>query len=181
MNVTRTALPEVLLITPRIVRDDRGAFWETWNQKEFAQAGLPANWVQDNCSLSRRNVIRGIHYQIAQPQAKLVRVTRGSILDVAVDLRRSSPMFGQYVAVELSAECGECLYIPIGFGHGFAALSDTVGLAYRVSDFYCPAGERTLLFNDPNIRIEWPVPQGAAIVSDKDLNGKLLGDLEVFA
>ena len=147
MHIVPTALPEVLLITPRIFRDNRGAFWETWNQKACEDAGLPSVWVQDNTSVSARNVVRGLHYQIIQPQGKLVRATRGTVLDVAVDLRRSSPNFGRYVAVELSAETGQMLYIPIGFGHGFAALTDDVGLAYKVTDYYFPAGERTLLWN----------------------------------
>jgi dTDP-4-dehydrorhamnose 3,5-epimerase len=162
-------------------RDDRGAFCETWNQKWFAEAGLPPEWVQDNCSYSARNVIRGIHYQVVQPQAKVVRVTSGVVLDVAVDLRRSSPEFGRHVAVELSAEQGQMLYIPAGFGHAFAALTDNVGLAYKVTDYYCPAGERTILWNDPDIAIPWPVSPQDAILSDKDLKGCILREAEVFA
>lgn len=181
MNVAPTALPEVLLITPRIFRDARGAFWETWNQKLYAGHGLPEHWVQDNCSSSSRNVVRGLHYQVIQPQAKLVRVTRGAVFDIAVDLRRNSPNFGKHVAVELSAENGAMLYIPVGFAHGFAALTDDVGLAYKVTDYYCPAGERTLLWNDPELAIAWPVPEVDAILADKDRNGKLLRDAEVFA
>src|ERR1700692_4840148 len=135
MNIVATSLPDVLLITPRIFRDNRGAFWEAWNQKGFEEAGLPSTCVQDNCSVSARNVVRGIHYQMIQPQAKLVRVTRGAVLDVAGDLRRSSPNFGRHVAVELSAENDLTLYIPIGFGHGFAALTDDASLAYKVTDY----------------------------------------------
>lgn len=181
MNIAQTALLEVLLITPKIFRDARGAFWETWNQKAFSDAGMPSTWVQDNCSSSIKNVVRGIHYQVIQPQDKLVRVTRGSVLDVAVDLRRSSPNFGRHVAVELSAENGLMLYIPIGFGHGFAALTDDVGLAYKVSDYYCPAGERTLVWNDPDVAISWPVSAEDAILAEKDRKGALLHDAEVFA
>ncbi len=181
MNVEQTTLPEVLLITPRIFRDNRGAFWEAWNQKAFEDAGLPSNWVQDNCSVSKRNVVRGIHYQVIQPQAKLIRVTHGAVLDVAVDLRRSSPNFGRHVAVELSAENALTLYIPVGFGHGFAALTDDVGLAYKVTDYYCPAGERTLLWNDADIAISWPIAPQDAILAEKDRNGATLRTAEVFA
>src|SRR5258708_35679717 len=119
MNIVQTALPEVLLITPRIFRDNRGAFWETWNQKAYEDAGLPTIWVQDNTSVSNRNVVRGMHYQVVQPQGKLIRATRGTVLDVAIDLRRSSPNSGRHVAVELSPDTGQTLYIPIGFGYGF--------------------------------------------------------------
>jgi len=181
MKVEQTALPEVLLITPRIFRDNRGAFWEAWNQKAYEDAGLPSNWVQDNCSTSARNVVRGIHYQVIQPQAKLIRVTRGAVLDVAVDLRRSSPNFGRHVAVELSAENALTLYIPVGFGHGFAALTDDAGLAYKVTDYYSPAGERTLLWNDPDLAIPWPVAAADAILAEKDRAGLPLRSAEVFA
>jgi dTDP-4-dehydrorhamnose 3,5-epimerase len=181
MNIVPTALPEVLLITPRIFRDNRGAFWEAWNQKAYEDAGLPSSWVQDNCSTSARKVVRGVHYQVIQPQAKLVRVTRGAVLDVAVDLRRSSPNFGRHIAVELSAENALTLYIPVGFGHGFAALTDEAGLAYKVTDYYCPAGERTLIWNDPDVAIPWPVDTQDAILARKDRNGSPLRTAEVFA
>jgi dTDP-4-dehydrorhamnose 3,5-epimerase len=181
MNVIPTALPEVLLITPRIFRDNRGAFWETWNQKASEEAGLTSVWVQDNASISARNVVRGMHYQVIQPQGKLIRVTRGAVLDVAVDLRRSSPNFGKHVAVELTAESGQMLYIPIGFGHGFAALTDDAGLAYKVSDYYCPAGERTILWDDPDVAIQWPVAPQDAILAEKDRRGSPLHTAEVFA
>jgi len=180
MNVQPTALPEVLLITPRIFRDNRGAFWEAWNQKAFADAGLPSNWVQDNCSVSTRNVVRGIHYQLIQPQGKLIRVTHGAVLDVAVDLRQSSPNFGRHIAVELSAENALVLYIPVGFGHGFAALTDDATLAYKVNDYYSPAGERTVLWNDPDLAIPWPLAPQQAIVSEKDRAGSLLRAAEVY-
>lgn len=181
MKIVETALPGVLVLTPSIYRDLRGAFCETWNLRSYADAGLPANWVQDNCSYSAKNVVRGMHYQIIQPQAKLVRATHGAVLDVAVDLRRSSPHFGRHVAVELSAENGQMIYIPVGFGHGFVALSEEVGLAYKVTDYYCPAGERTILWNDPDLAISWPVSPKEAILSEKDLQGSLLRDAEVFA
>jgi dTDP-4-dehydrorhamnose 3,5-epimerase len=181
MNVVPTALPEVLLITPRIFRDNRGVFWESWNLKAFEEARMPSVWVQDNCSTSARNVVRGMHYQVIQPQGKLVRVTRGAVIDVAVDLRRSSPNFGRHVAVELSAKNGLMLYIPIGFGHGFAALTDDAGLAYKVTDYYCPAGERTLLWNDPDVAIPWPVRPEDAILAEKDRQGSPLRTAEVFS
>jgi len=143
-------------------------------------AGLPSNWVQDNFSLSRKNVLRGIHYQLLQPQGKLVRVTHGAVLDAAVDLRRSSPHFGRHVAVELSGENGCMLWIPPGFGHAFLVLSDVAGFAYKVTDYYSPGGERTILWNDPAIGIPWPVKPEEAIVSSKDRLGALLPAAEVF-
>jgi len=180
MKIAETSLPGVLLLCPTMFRDNRGAFYETWNHMRFAEAELPTEWVQDNCSYSARNVVRGIHYQVVQPQAKLVRATGGIILDVAVDLRRRSPNFGRHVAVKLSANEGQMLYIPVGFGHGFAALTENVGVAYKVTDYYCPSGERTLLWNDPNLGIEWPVPSAVAILSDKDRKGATLHEAEVF-
>lgn len=181
MKIEETRLPGVLLLTPAIYKDDRGAFMETFNLRAMAEAGLPANWVQDNFSVSKKNVLRGIHYQITQPQGKLVRVTHGAVLDVAVDLRRSSPAFGQHVAVELSSENGAMLWIPAGFGHGFLALTDAAGFAYKVTDYYAPAGERTILWNDPELKIKWPIAEGDAIVSDKDRKGMRLRDADVFA
>ena len=181
MKVTETALPGVLLFTPTIYRDSRGAFWETWHERTMAEAGLPARWVQDNFSLSKKNVVRGIHYQVIQPQGKLVRVTHGAIFDVAVDLRRSSPHFGKHVAVELTGDNGQILWIPEGFGHGFLALSEIVGFAYKVTDFYSREGERTIAWNDPDIAIPWPIDPQAAIVSDRDAKGARLASVEVFA
>ena len=180
MKIEETSLPGVLVLTPKIYRDDRGAFSETFNQRRMAEAGLPTHWVQDNFSLSQKNVLRGIHYQITQPQGKLVRVTHGAVLDVAVDLRRSSPTFGRHVAVELSGENGKMLWIPSGFGHAFLVLSDIAGFAYKVTDYYSPEGERTILWNDRELGIEWPVIASDAIVSEKDKKGKLLRDAEVF-
>lgn len=181
MKIAETALPGVLILTPNIYRDDRGAFMETWNQKSFTEAGLPSTWVQDNYSISKKNVLRGIHYQVTQPQGKLVRVTHGAVLDVAVDLRRSSPSFSRYVAVELSEENGQMLWIPEGFGHAFLVLTDTAGFAYKVTDYYSPAGERTIVWNDPDIAIHWPIDPDKAILSDKDRKGKYLSSAEVFA
>lgn len=181
MKISETGLPGVLLLTPAIYRDDRGAFIETYNQRIAAEAGLPTVWRQDNFSLSRKNVVRGIHYQIMQPQGKLVRVTHGAVWDVAVDLRRSSPAFGRHVGVELNGEDGQMLWIPEGFGHGFAVLSEVAGFAYKVTDYYSPVGERTIAWNDPDLAIPWPVSAADAIVSEKDRKGARLRDAEVFA
>lgn len=181
MKIESTDLPGVLRITPRKFSDARGAFWETYNERLLSEAGLPTDWKQDNTSVSLKNVVRGIHYQITQPQGKLVRVTYGAVYDVAVDLRRSSSTFGKYVGFELSEDNGAMLWIPPGFGHGFAVLSDQAGFAYKVTDYYSPTGERTILWNDPEIGIQWPVSVADAIVSTKDQQGKRLRDAEVFA
>lgn len=181
MKIETTTLPGVLLLTPAIYKDDRGEFSETYNMRRFAEAGLPTNWVQDNYSVSRKNVLRGIHYQIDRPQGKLVRVTHGAVLDVAVDLRRSSPDFGRHMVVELNGKDGKMLWIPEGFGHAFLVLSEEAGFAYKVTDEYSPAGERTILWNDPELGIAWPVTAGDVVVSAKDAAGKLLRDAEVFA
>jgi dTDP-4-dehydrorhamnose 3,5-epimerase len=180
MKVTKTSLPGVLVLTPAVYVDNRGAFQETFNQRAMEAAGLPGSWPQDNFSISRKNVLRGIHFQVTQPQGKLVRVTHGAVLDVAVDLRRSSPTFAQHVAVELDGERGEMLWIPAGFGHAFLALSEPVGFAYKVTDYYSPAGERTILWNDPDLAIPWPIVAENAIISDKDRNGVPLRDAEIF-
>jgi dTDP-4-dehydrorhamnose 3,5-epimerase len=180
MEIIETALPGVLVVIPAVFRDDRGTFSELWNLKGYEEAGLQAQWVQDNCSTSIRNVVRGIHYQVIRPQAKLVRVSHGRVLDVAVDLRRRSPYFGRHVAVELSAENGKMLYIPVGFGHAFAALTDDVGIAYKVGDYYSREGERTVLWNDPDLAIPWPISAQDAIISDKDANASRLRDAEVL-
>jgi dTDP-4-dehydrorhamnose 3,5-epimerase len=148
--------------------------------RKIEETGLPLVWVQDNFSLSSKDVLRGIHYQVIQPQGKLVRVTNGAVLDVAVDLRRNSPAFGKHVAVELTAESGDMLWIPAGFGHAFLALTDQVGFAYKVTDYYSPAGERTIVWNDPDIGIVWPVDAETVIVSEKDRAGALLKDAEVY-
>lgn len=181
MNIEETALPGVLVLTPKIYSDNRGAFWETWNLKAFEEAGLPATWVQDNFSISKKNVLRGIHYQVIQPQGKLVRVAYGAVLDVAIDLRRNSPCFGKHVAVELTKENGRMLWIPEGFGHAFLVLSDEAGFAYKVTDFYSPKGERTIVWNDPNLSISWPIKAEEAIVSEKDAQGATLQTAELFA
>src|SRR5665213_18358 len=181
MKVRETELPGVLLLSPTIYSDDRGEFFETFNLRRMTDAGLPSVWTQDNFSFSRKNVFRGIHYQVQQPQGKLVRVTHGAVLDVAVDLRKSSATFGKYTAVELNAGNGEMLWIPVGFGHGFLVLSETAGFAYKVTDYYSPAGERTILWNDADLAIPWPVSAADVIMSDKDKQGVRLRDAEVFA
>lgn len=181
MNIQETAIPGVLLLTPRKFADARGSFWETYNERLMQEAGLPTHWKQDNTSVSIKNVVRGIHYQITQAQGKLVRVSYGAVFDVAVDLRRSSATFGQHVGVELSEENGAMLWIPPGFGHAFAVLSDKAGFAYKVTDYYSPAGERTILWNDPNLAIAWPISNQDAIVSAKDQQGTAFSAAEVFA
>jgi dTDP-4-dehydrorhamnose 3,5-epimerase len=181
MKVIETAIPGLLVFVPRIFSDARGAFFETYNERVMREAGIPAQWPQDNFSISKKNVVRGIHYQLTQPQGKLVSVAYGKVLDVAVDLRRNSPTFGAHVAMELSDVDGAMLWIPPGFGHGFAVLSEKAGFAYKVSDYYSPAGERTILWSDPALGIKWPFSETEAIVSDKDRQGKTLKDAEVFS
>lgn len=180
MNIQQTAIPDVLLLTCRKFADSRGSFWETYNERLMVQAGLPTNWKQDNTSVSLKNVVRGIHYQITQAQGKLVRVTYGAVFDVAVDLRRSSPSFGRHVGAELSEENGAMLWIPPGFGHAFVVLSEKAGFAYKVTDYYSPSGERAIRWNDPRLDIAWPISQTQAIVSEKDQKGSSFDEAEVF-
>ncbi|HTW60280.1 MAG TPA: dTDP-4-dehydrorhamnose 3,5-epimerase [Terracidiphilus sp.] len=181
MNVDTTILPGVLLLTARVYRDSRGAFFESFNRNAMAEAGLPLNWAQDNFSWSRKNVLRGIHYQITQPQGKLVWVAHGAVLDVAVDLRLGSPTFGRHVALELAAGSGQMLWIPERFGHAFLVLSEEAGFCYKVTDFYSSAGERTILWNDPDLAIPWPVAVEDVVVSEKDRKGAKLHDAEAFS
>ena len=180
MKLIETDILGVVLLESPIYRDDRGQFQETCNERQFLELGLPIDWKQDNLSLSRKNVVRGLHYQLIKPQGKLVRVVSGAVFDVAVDIRRNSPTFGKHVSVELSAENGLAFYIPVGFAHGFAALTEGACFAYKVTDFYEPSGDRTMLWNDPELGIQWPVAAEDAIVSAKDLQGKPLRDAEVF-
>jgi len=180
MKIRETSLPGVLVLSPTIYRDDRGAFFETFNRRRMAEAGLPENWAQDNVSFSKKHVLRGIHYQIQQPQGKLVRVSQGAVLDVAVDLRRSSPTFGRHFAIELSAENAEMLWIPEGFGHAFLVLTEIAGFAYKVTDYYLPSAERTIAWNDPDLAIPWPVAADDVIVSGKDRLRATLRDAELF-
>ena len=181
MKVIETELSGVLVLEPRLFRDDRGFFFETFNLAGMIELGLPADWKQDNFSVSKKNVVRGLHYQVGpQAQGKLVRVAYGEALDVIVDLRKSSPTFGKHVSVELSGEASRMVWIPVGFGHGFSALSETVALSYKVTNYYAPSAERCILFNDPALNIDWQVPAGQAIVSGKDQVGSTLATAEVF-
>ena len=181
MKIEETSIPGVLVLTPTVYCDSRGAFMETWNERRMADAGITEHFVQDNFSISVKNVLRGIHYQVMQPQGKLVRVAYGAALDLAVDLRRSSPYFGRHVAVELSEDNARMLWIPRGFGHAFLVLSEKVGFAYKATDYYSPAGERTIRWDDRDLSIPWPVSQENLIVSAKDQQGALLREAEVFA
>jgi dTDP-4-dehydrorhamnose 3,5-epimerase len=180
VKLKETGILGVVILECPIYRDDRGHFQESYNEQRFLELGLPIDWKQDNLSLSRKNVVRGLHYQLVRPQGKLVRVVSGAAFDVAVDIRRGSPTFGKHVSVELSAENGLSIYIPPGFAHGFAALSDGVCFSYKVGDFYEPSGDRTLLWNDPELGIQWPLSAADAIVSAKDVQGKPLREAEVF-
>ena len=181
MKVTPTSIPSVLIIEPRVFGDTRGFFFESFNQRAFNQAtGLDVNFVQDNHSRSSKGVLRGLHYQIQQPQGKLVRVVHGSVFDVTVDLRKSSPTFGQWVGVELTEDNNRQLWIPPGFAHGFYVLSDSADFLYKTTDYYAPEFECSLIWNDPTIGIEWPL-NTQPIISAKDVQGKKLADAEVFA
>jgi dTDP-4-dehydrorhamnose 3,5-epimerase len=182
MKVTETCLPEVKIIDPEVRGDERGFFVETWNARTYAEAGLDATFVQDNHSRSARGVLRGLHYQIRQPQGKLVRVVAGRAFDVAVDIRRSSPRFGQWVGVELSAANKRLLWVPPGFAHGFLALEDGTDFVYKCSDFYAPEHERSILWSDPAIGIDWPLDEiSTPIVAAKDQAGKTLAAADLFA
>jgi dTDP-4-dehydrorhamnose 3,5-epimerase len=179
MKVERTAIADVLVLEPRVYGDARGFFLETWNAREFEQLGVKGPFVQDNHSRSARNVLRGLHYQLLQPQGKLVRATVGEVWDVAVDLRRSSPSFGRHVATRLDAVSHRMMWVPPGFAHGFLVLSDFAEVQYKVTDYYAPQHERALLWNDPALGIEWPL-SGAPVISDRDRIGALLADTETF-
>ncbi len=180
MNVRPTRLPEVLIVEPTVFGDERGFFYESFNEREFAEkTGVTTRFVQDNHSRSQRNVLRGLHYQIENPQGKLVRVVVGEVLDVAVDLRRSSPHFGQWTSVRLSARNQRQLWIPAGFAHGFLVLSESAEFLYKTTDYYNPAAERCLLWNDPELAIDWKL-DGPPQLSAKDQNGKLLKDADLF-
>jgi dTDP-4-dehydrorhamnose 3,5-epimerase len=180
MNVTRMAIPEVLILEPKVFGDSRGHFFESYNRRGFESIGIKSDFVQDNQSQSQQNVVRALHYQIKNTQGKLVRAIAGRIFDVALDIRRSSSTFGKWVGVELSAENHKMLWIPRGFAHGFSVLSETAEVAYKADDFYSPENERTILWNDPDVSIDWHLA-GEAVLSSKDLQGKLLRDAEVFA
>lgn len=180
MQRIETSHPDVVLIEPRVFGDDRGFFFESWNARAFAAIGIDADFVQDNHSRSARHVLRGLHYQLEQPQGKLARVAAGAVYDVAVDIRRSSPRFGQWVGTELSAENRLMLWVPPGFAHGFLSLEDGTELLYKCTDFYAPEHERSLLWNDPELDIDWPLAGSRPVVSQKDDEGSLLKDSDLF-
>lgn len=182
MQIVPTPLPGVLCVEPTVFGDARGYFYESFNARRFEElTGVTTAFVQDNHSRSAQGVLRGLHYQIKQPQGKLVRVTAGEVLDIAVDIRRSSPHFGQWTGVLLSAENKRQLWIPAGFAHGFAVLSENAEFLYKTTDYWMPEHERCILWNDPAIGIDWQLPAGTApSLSGKDQLGKLLADAEVF-
>ncbi|MGZ5051267.1 MAG: dTDP-4-dehydrorhamnose 3,5-epimerase [Methylobacter sp.] len=181
MNSTCLAIPDVILFEPKVFGDDRGFFFESFNQAQFnAAVGREVTFVQDNHSRSVKNVLRGLHYQIQQPQGKLVRVVQGEVFDVAVDVRKSSPTFGQWVGEILSAENKRQLWVPEGFAHGFVVLSDHAEFLYKTTDYYAPAHERSIAWNDPTIAIDWPI-SGTPSLSAKDSAGSSFIDAEVFA
>lgn len=181
MNVVRTALPDVLLLEPKVFGDARGFFLESYNRRTFREdTGLDVEFVQDNHSRSTKNVLRGLHYQIRQPQGKLVRVIAGAVWDVAVDLRRSSPTFGRSAAFRLDAEVRAIAWIPPGFAHGFVVLSDSAEVIYKTTDYYAPEHERTLLWCDPALGLDWPLT-GEPLLAEKDRAGSPLATADTFA
>lgn len=180
MNVIRTEIPDVLILEPKVFGDHRGFFMESFNARVFREAtGVQADFVQDNHSRSARGVLRGLHYQIRKPQGKLVRVVRGSVFDVAVDLRRSSPTFGRWVGTELSEDNKRQFWVPPGFAHGFVVTSDSADFLYKTTEYYAPEHERCVAWNDPTIGIQWPAGI-QPVLSEKDQRGAALGQAEVF-
>lgn len=181
MKIVRTEIPDVLIIDPKVFGDDRGFFFESFNQRQFAAlTGCHAEFVQDNHSKSAKNVLRGLHYQLEQPQGKLVRVVTGKVYDVAVDVRKTSPTFGKSVSLELSAENKRMLWIPKGFAHGFLVLSESAEFLYKTTDYYLPESERCIRWNDPALDIKWPI-SGTPLLSAKDKDGVLLANASVYA
>jgi dTDP-4-dehydrorhamnose 3,5-epimerase len=181
ISVEDTSLPGVVMITPVVHADTRGFFMETWQARRFAEKGIDAEFVQDNFSSSARLTLRGMHYQIRQPQGKLIRVVHGEIYDVAVDLRRSSPYFGKWTGVYLSAEDHKQLWVPPGFGHGFLVTSERADVEYKCTDYYAPAHERAVRWDDPDIGIRWPIDAGEEpLLSDKDATASLLKDADSY-
>ncbi len=181
MIIQPTAIPDILIIQPRVFGDARGFFMETYQARQFCEAGISDNFVQDNHSGSRQNILRGLHYQIQQAQGKLVRVVAGEVYDVAVDIRRNSPTFGQYAATRLSAENHLQLWIPAGFAHGFYVISDWAEVVYKATDYYAPEWERTIRWDDPDIHIDWPLlADQPPLLSEKDRQGAWLRDALLF-
>ncbi len=182
MQVVETDIPGLLIVEPKVFGDDRGFFYESFNQRRFTElTGVSAPFVQDNHSKSARNVLRGLHYQIQQAQGKLVRVTAGEVWDIAVDIRRSSPTFGKWVGVSLSAENKKMLWIPAGFAHGFVVLSESAEFLYKTTDYWAPEHERCIIWNDPDLAIDWHLGGATPLLSAKDHAGKRLRDAETFA
>jgi len=179
VEVIPTKIPDVLLIKPKVFRDPRGHFLEIFQSQRYQEAGIPATFVQDNLSRSSRGVLRGLHYQLNYPQAKLVGVIRGAVFDVAVDLRRDSPTFGQWVGELLSDENNHQLYVPAGFSHGFCVVSETVDFVYKCTEFYHPEDEHVLSYDEPELNIPWPVDD--LILSERDQHGKLLHETPTYA
>jgi dTDP-4-dehydrorhamnose 3,5-epimerase len=179
MKTFATSIPDVLLLEPKVFRDDRGFFFESYNERTMETIGIRQRFVQDNESYSAGNVLRGLHYQIQHPQGKLVRVAVGEILDVTVDLRKSSPTFGKWHGARLSSENRHMLWIPPGFAHGFSVLSSGAHVLYKTTDLYYPEHERTILWNDPMLKIDWKI-QGEPVVSARDLKGQAFSAAEVF-
>lgn len=181
MQITRLAIPDVVLIEPKVFGDTRGFFYESFNQRAFNEATSTHHpFVQDNHSCSSKGVLRGLHYQIQQPQGKLVRVVQGAVFDVAVDIRKSSPTFGQWVGQELSADNHRQMWVPPGFAHGFMVLSETAEFLYKTTDYYAPEHERCIAWNDPELAITWPDVGMAPLLSGKDQQGHALADADVF-
>jgi dTDP-4-dehydrorhamnose 3,5-epimerase len=181
MEFEPTAIPAVVLIRPRVFGDDRGHFFESWEQRKFAAFGLELQFRQDNENLSGRHVLRGLHYQLTRPQGKLVRVVTGAAFDVAVDLRRSSPTFGKWVGAELTQDNHHMLWVPPGFGHGFVVLSDAAHFLYKCTDFYAPEDERAIAWNDPELNIDWRLPPGAQpVLSARDRAAARFRDAETY-
>jgi len=180
MRFIPTTIPDVIVIEPKVVADERGFFLESYQKKRFAEAGIHADFVQDNHSKSCYATLRGLHYQIQQPQGKLIRVISGEIFDVAVDIRKYSPTFGQWVGDYLSAENKKTLWVPAGFAHGFYVTSPEAEVIYKATDYYAPQWERSIIWNDPVINIAWPTQGNTPILSARDLSGSLLNESEVF-
>lgn len=181
MKVVQTSIPDLLIIEPKVFGDERGFFYESFNQRKFSElTGLQVEFVQDNHSKSAKGVLRGLHYQIHHPQGKLVRAVQGTVLDVAVDIRQSSPTFGQHVAVELSSENKRMFWVPPGFAHGFVVLTETAEFLYKTTDYWYPEHERSIRWNDPALSIDWNL-EIQPLVSAKDAQGKLLSEAELFA
>lgn len=180
MKVSNTTLPEVLIIDPVVHGDDRGFFFESWNERVFEEQGINARFVQDNHSRSGRSVLRGLHYQLRNTQGKLVRCIWGEVFDVAVDMRRSSPRFGKWAGVRLSGDNKRMLWVPEGFAHGYLVLSEAAEVLYKTTDFYTPAHERAVLWNDPAIGIDWP-EIGRPLLSERDAKAPPLAQAETFA